>query len=162
MKRILIMILCLMFLCGCSAAGRNIREPVSVYYRAAQVSYHSADGVICAEKREFYNRRTALRKFMNEYLAGPTSQKLDSPFPSGASILELTETETSIKVMLNLPFLQMAPNELSLAYACISMTLFEVTDVQSVDLYIWGTDYEIDHTVMYRDHLHLADTTFAE
>ena len=156
MKRIAIMLLCLTFLFGCSAK-RNMQEPVSVYYCASQVSYGSADGFIVSEKHEFYNRHNELKKFINEYLNGPNSPKLVSPFPTGASVLELTERDSTIILMLNLPFLQMTPSELTLAYACISMTLFEITDFQSVHLYIWGTDYEIEHTVMSRGHLHLAD-----
>ena len=156
MKRIIVIVLCIVLLCGCSVA-KDIREPVSVYYRTSQISYGAEEGLIGSEKREFYNRRNELKRFLNEYLSGPNTQKLSSPFPVGASVLEVTESETNIKLMLNLPFLQLTASQLTLAYACISMTLFEVTDVQTVDLYIWGTDYEMEHTVVTRGHLHFAD-----
>ena len=156
MKHIIVILLCIVLLCGCSAE-KDLREPVSVYYRTSQITYGAEEGLIGTEKREFYNRRNELKKFLNEYLAGPITQKLSSPFPTGASVLEVTESDSNIKLMLNLPFLQMSASELTLAYACISRTLFEVTDVQTVDLYIWGTDYEMEHTVMTRGHLHFAE-----
>ena len=160
MKRIFLL-MCVVALCvslaGCSKSF-SMEKPVNVYYCAISIKNDSPTGMLQAEKRDLQGWQDNLRGFLNEYLAGPISSKLSSPFPAKGSIISLEETNNTIHITLNSHFLVLTPSELMLSYACLSKTLFELSDVEAVNLHIESTDTERSSITITRDNIWLTDT----
>ena len=151
-----------LLLSGCSNTANYMHEPVDVYYCASPISYHSPNGILQTERQEFQGGKDNLRGFLNKYLSGPSSSKLSSPFPADGSILSIEQDDTGMNAELSVQFLKLTQNELILAYACLSMTIFEITDAQTVNLHIHGTNIEKSVVTMTRDNLWFADSVETE
>lgn len=153
---VITLIFCLL---GCDNTTADFIEPVDVFYCVSPITYDTIDGVFGREAREFFGWEGNLHDFLNDYLTGPKNSRLVSPFPLGGRVLDFKQNESTIKLVLNVHFSRLAPNELTLACACISMTLFELTNAESVDMQIDGVGEENLTIIMTRSNLHLSDTT---
>ena len=145
---------------GCANEKTEYLQPVSVYYYRNQIAYNTADGVLASEIREFSGFENDLRGFLNQYLKGPYSDGLSSPFPTGGWILDLNREDTQIHVRLSMHFSQLSGKEQTIACACISKTIFALIDCESICLYIDGSQdsEDIAITITKEDFL-LMDTT---
>ena len=152
----------LVLLVGCSVKTVQMQEPVNVYYCASPISYHSPSGILQSEKQEFQGGQKDLRGFLNKYLSGPTSPKLSTPFPANGSILSVEKDGQEMNVVVSVQFLGLTQNELILAYACLSMTIFEVTDAEMINLHIYGTNTDRSVVTMTRDNLWFTDAAEIE
>lgn len=165
MKKIILWI-CLaaafVMLSGCSVKTVQMQEPVSVYYCASPISYHSTSGILQTEKQEFQGGQNDLRGFLNKYLSGPSSPKLATPFPANGSILSVERSDEEMNVCVSVQFLTLTQSELILAYACLSMTIFEVTDAEIINLHIYGTNADRNVVTMTRDNLWFTDVADIE
>ena len=161
MKQVLCL-LCMIALCiclfGCNNASNEFKEPVDVFFCASTVVYNSKNGVFAREVRDFSGWNENIHGFLNEYITSSTNGKCTSPFPVGAWILRYEQKDTTANLVLNVHFSKLAPNELTLACACISMTLFGLTDVETVNLKIDGS-YSRTTLTMTRTNLCLTNAT---
>ena len=96
----LLLVILLLFLYGCSEKPDYI-TPVQVYYTSSQVDFHSTYGIISTETIEYEGWENKTRDFLNQYLSGPHSQDLTSPFPTGAWILDMTQEESIINIQIS-------------------------------------------------------------
>lgn len=165
MKRIICLV-CIMAalsaFCGCSHAAGNYTRPVNVYYCAASVDYRSADGLFAKEVRDYYGWSERLLDFLNVYLAGPLKSDLVSPFPAGSKVNSLHTNGTSINVQLNASFSGLSSNELTLACACLSMTVLDITGAENVNIQIEGLGDGNTNITMTRENMHITDLTVPE
>ena len=162
MKRILsivFILLTLLYSSGCSGKNADLKQPVKAYYCTSTVKYNAIDGIIKAELQDYYNFEGNLRGFLNQYLSGPNSDGLTSPHPLGGWILRLEQTDKVIDLTVNTNFARLAPHDLTLSYACISMTLFDLTEVETINISISNAKPETTTFTVNRDNLILMDTT---
>lgn len=145
----LLLVILLLFLYGCSEKPDYI-TPVQVYYTSSQVDFHSTYGIISTETIEYEGWENKTRDFLNQYLSGPHSQDLTSPFPTGAWILDMTQEESIINIQLNTHFSRLSPNEYTLACTCLSLTIFDLLHAEVVNIQISGSDQILS---MNRDNL---------
>ena len=165
MKRILLIIAAvLMFLAigGCGNESIEYVRPVHAYYCTQQISYNSANGVFAAEQREFSGYEDRIKDFLNEYLRGPQDTSLRSPFPLGAFIIDYAQQNDTIRLHLNVHFSRLAPNELTVACACLSKTLFELTDAKTVHIQVDGDSQSNSQITMTVDNIFYADDAQAK
>ena len=161
MKRIfalfaaLIVLLCIY---GCKSNVIEINQPVRVFYCNADIEFQSEDGLISSEIHEYYGWEEKPREFLNEYLSGPLSSDLISPFPLGARIVDLEQSGQIIDIQLNANFLRLSPSELTTACACISMTILELFDAETVNIEVISYGSENNMITMSRSNLFLSDT----
>lgn len=161
MKRIACFLFALMLLfsiCACSADDSNIQVPAVFFYCAETVSYNSETGVIDSEVRETESFHGDLRSILNHYLQGPKSQQLNSPFPDGSCVEWLNQVGTEITLIISQPFTKLTGIHLTLACACLSKTLFSLTDAETLKIY--GGHMALDsnnYITLTRDSLLLLD-----
>ena len=155
MKRFLIILLLVGLMLSCWACTEQ--ESVTFYYVREQSAYLSgtSNGVIVGEYREAAGHVHDLRYLLILYLHGPVGENLASPFPSGTSLVSLTETEDALTIQLSSIASAMKGTDLTLACACIAQTCFSITDVQSVTVIASGFG-DVSMT-MTRDSLLLLD-----
>ncbi len=157
---LLIPAIMLLLILGCTNNKTEYIQPVSVYYCRSQIIYNAIDGVLAPETREFSGFENDLRGFLNQYLKGPYSDKLSSPFPTGGWILALDRQNAQMHIRLSMHFSQLSGKEQTLACACISKTVFELIDCESVCLYIDGSQDSEDIAItITKEDLLLMDTT---
>lgn len=149
MKRILILLLCVLLLTsGCSA-----RETANFYYQRAYFQYDTADGVIVAEERDISGHDNHMSFLLSLYLLGPQNAELISPLPAGTKLLSLERTGDTLVITLTDVGDSLTESEFSLACACLTMTCAELTRIQSV------TTVSGEHSLtLTRDMLTLYDS----
>lgn len=132
MKRctiIILLISLLAALCSCSSQGSSTTD---FYYLTAAVQYDSEDGVITAEKRS-KNESDAL-VLLTEYLKGPASKQLISPFPDGCRLLSCDQNENVLQITVSNEFATLTGYDLTLACACLTLTARSVFPVTTVEI----------------------------
>jgi hypothetical protein len=136
MKKILSLIcaaaVLILFVAACAVKPDNFIAPAQLYYSVGEYTYHQEDGVIRSETRETKLFNSDLKLFLNAYLAGPVSKKLISPFPSGAQVVDVTQSEKEITIVLNETFSKLSGIDLTLPISCLSMTILEYTGGDTV------------------------------
>ena len=156
----LICILSLLFVFwGCRKDEVEIISPVQLYYCNANIDFHSEQPVIVSETREFYGWEDNTKGFLNEYLAGPISTELSSPFPHGGWILAMTENDIEITVTLSSNFGKLSANELTIACACISNTIFDLLHAEIIHFQVFSSTSVHNTVTMTRDNILLFDNT---
>lgn len=131
MKRYFAMFLLIpLLLTGC---GNRLKEPVTFYYIR---SGYAADmsSVLGSEQREASGHREDLSYLMALYLMGPADEELQSPIPSGVSIVSAEQKNNSIIVHLSESSDSMTDAQYTLACSCLTLTCLEITDAEYVTI----------------------------
>lgn len=131
MKKWIASILACLLLSGCGSLTEGLREPVNFYY--VRSGYQTdMSSPIGSEQREAAGHRQDLRYLLAMYLMGPSQEPLRSPLPSGTQILSLDENDTLLTICLTDLDEILSDADYSLACACLSLTLLDLTDMQSI------------------------------
>ncbi len=150
-------------LCGCNHEKEPI-DAVQFYYLREEDSYlyGSADGVVTFEDRDPSGHQGDFRYLLTLYLQGPLEDGLESPFPAGCAVTELTRTSTEMTVTLNANFLRLKGMDRTLACVCLARTCFSLANVQKVHIQARDADTEeqIYETITI-DSLLLEDNAIA-
>lgn len=155
----LLLSISLFLLCGCGNT-KEILDPVTVFYCSDTVSFQSTTSVFDSEVRDYSVGGGNLRDFLNVYLSGPDADALYSPFPTGSWIVSLTEENHTINLYLNNQFSRLAPNELTVACTCLAMTVFGLTESETVHFIVDESNSPI--ISLTKDNIKLVDTTKTE
>lgn len=132
MKRFQILILiCCLFLSGCSNTGERIKEPVTFYYIQENFQ-RDMDPVIVSEVREASGHKEDLPYLLALYSMGPSDEDMKSPLPRNTKIEPLGPTEDSLELRLSENVLTVSDVDYTLASACLSLTCIELTGVSQV------------------------------
>ena len=155
MKRSLALLLSLCLAISMTACARQ--NTVTYYYvrDPMEYQYGTADGVMVGESREAGSHADNLRYLLILYFHGPVSDYLESPFPSGTTLEELTRDGDRLDIRLSGVVAIMDSTDLTLACACLARTCFDMTDAQSVTISAKFT--EAVSVTIHRDSLLLVD-----
>ncbi len=136
MKKWLCVLLLLSLSIGLVACARKKEpeNPVLFYYRTAKVDFFADAGVIESEARDAGSRSGDYEYLLNQYLQGPEGQKLDRTFPAGTAVRSFVLTENSASILLTESFAQLTDMDLSLACACLTLTICQMTGVKQVQI----------------------------
>lgn len=138
MKRIIAAVLTVsIFLCfsACEQESVKIQDPVNFYYRRSELVFGADDGVIAPQPAESAGHEEDYIWLLKEYLKGPTSDGFARTFPFGTNLLSLTLEDNNADVLLTAAFSQLHDMELTIACACITMTVIELTGVETVTIH---------------------------
>ena len=134
--RILIPILILsILLSGCAVGTVSGEEgtPVSLFYE-----YRDAELVQDLESIIGQEQRTvsvlSLWDFLDQYLQGPESEEMISPFPAGTRILEIQYTNSIPTITMSGEFFSLMGVDLSIACCCLAKTVCDFTGRDSMIL----------------------------
>ena len=128
MKRLVCILLILtLLLCGCRKDDK-----VKFYYCPADSLSGAQDSLFTSEVRTVTGYTDDLYFLISLYLSGPLDQDLVSPFPEGTELELIAADLPDITVQLKDLPQNMTDSEYSIACACLSMTVMELTDAESV------------------------------
>lgn len=130
MKRITAFLLCLLLLAGCSNSAPKV--PGNFYYKQAETTYGTSDGVIAPEVREIDGLMSDLDVLLTVYFAGPENKELESPFPKNTTVENWELNGTTLILTLSREFASLSGLDLTVACACITRTMLELTPAQTV------------------------------
>lgn len=150
---LLLALLCLPLI-GCQQQSDPISDPVTFYYRRAELTTGEADSVIApciAEGRGVSDVPVSL---LNKYLKGPTDAALAATFPSGTQVLSYTVEGDHTIIVLNSAFDQLSGIDRTIACACITFTVMDHTGAASVTI---RTENQVQEVTLDRTVLLLLD-----
>ncbi len=138
MKKLLSLLLILatlLAIAGCQKPpqAEDPDQPVRFYYcRTGELPFGSADSVITHEVRSGVGLLPDSQLLLSEYLKGPESEDLASPFPYGLQLLSLREKNGIIYVTLSDDFAALSGLDLTLACVCLAKTAGELQEAKYV------------------------------
>lgn len=133
MKRffcILLVFLLLLPLAACNQQEADIQDPVNFYYRKQDPAH--SDAAISRELGEAYGHREDYPYLIDQYLKGPTDEVLQRTFPTGISVVDLKIEGRSATLMLSDFFSTLSGLDLTLACACLTLTVCELTGTEQL------------------------------
>ena len=138
-KRILSLILLLSLLvslfCGCGKTDEeNPVQPINCYYLRRSMGYGEQDGVIAAQVVDLEDQPLDYMQLMRLYLDGPSDPTLILPVPPDVSVLGVTVENGIATVTLTRNFSQLSGCDLSIAAACMTKTLTQFEEIDTVRL----------------------------
>lgn len=135
MKKLLawILIVSLLFtLAACGAKTEERVNPISFYYKNRDVSYNSEFGVIYPLPVDLDDRNIAISELISRYLEGPDEEFLECPFPPGTILSECTWIDGLLTIILTDEFSTLNTLDLTIAMACLTMTMSQIEGVDAV------------------------------
>jgi len=133
MKKILCLLLILTAVCclfACGEQAQTAGASANFYYCRKNVTYTGANDVFASEVRETAD--SDLVSVMNEYLTGPKSNHLYTPIPASVQILSIEQVGTSLTVLSSPQLSRLTGSDLMLACVGTAMTLFDMTQAETV------------------------------
>lgn len=137
MKKTLCMILVLIVLLSlpaCGSSKEKIQDPVFFYYQQLEPDYGTDPSILRKEIREAAGHRQDYSYLLSLYFNGPEDFSLYSPFPRNTALKSFTLQDNSAFVNLNFSFSALTGLDLSIACACITLTVCEMTGANSVTI----------------------------
>lgn len=132
MKQWLAVMLCLLLLTGCT--GSFSSDEPHFYYLKNDISFSGSASVIASEFFSNIDTSTDLLPIMEEYLKGPDSGFLHSPFPENIQIFLAEQRDRTVILEFNDALAELTGMDLTLACACVAMTCLELTDADNVSI----------------------------
>ena len=160
MKRILSLFLCFLFLpmIGCQEEETPLQNPITVYYRRAEITSESSDSVIASLEIEGAGYEHDPTALLNFYLRGPIDPEFVNPFPFRTEVLEMKIENNAADLLMNPSMSKLSGIDLSVACACLTKTVMALHGVQSVTIRVRGGTLDgADAITMDSDVLHLLD-----
>lgn len=165
MKRFVCLILVMVWalsLLACSRQEESLQDPVRFYYPRSKITYGSADSVIAWEDQEAAGHKNDYMYLLRQYLKGPSSETLSRTFPRSAVLKDLQISGGTAHVLLNDYAALLTGLDLTIACACLTATIIELTGVQRVTI---QAEHELlDGNIsitMDREHILLLDESAA-
>lgn len=161
---LLLVVAQLLSLIGCGKQQGNAADGISVqfYYEVQNTQQLDVESVVAAESRTV--DAYTLQELLDQYLAGPESEELCSPFPAGTRVLDIVSDENGLTLKMSGEFFTLMGVEMSVAGCCIAKTVCEYASVPSVmltdELKTIRLEVQPEHYLLYDDITQTADEAF--
>ena len=133
LKSFLICLLCLLiFFSGCNSNPAD--KGINFYYCQTKIDYDAPQGAIGSEFRNEPIDPLAYNKLLTQYLSGPKSSGLVSPFPEGVYLVSFAIEQQNATIVLSDHIAELNGIDLSIACTCLSLTVKELTGCASVQI----------------------------
>lgn len=138
MKKELCLLLCvtILLISGCKQRQTRITEDVVFYYMQNNQYYGSTTGVVASTVVEIPKEEFNYKNVLDVYIKGPTNYDCISPFPAGTTIEILEINRDKALLVLSPHFTTISNSSLTVALACLSRTVIELTGVKIVQIQI--------------------------
>lgn len=117
---------------SCSNSPKPERS-IQFYYCTEKIKHGSKSGVIVSETRYFTEAEMS-SAIIAEYLSGPKSETLRSPFPAGLTVKDLKLGSARVEIILSDHIASQSGIDLTIACACIQKTIEDLTGIDSVQI----------------------------
>lgn len=129
----------LLGLSGCAQTSREgAAEEYKVYFSALEDRY--AAMAVGYETWEQPEDTQPVSGLLRALFQGPTTQNLTSPFPDGVRLLSWELKEGCLHLDLSEQYGSLTGVDLTIADACLTLTLCQVADVDSVYVTVEGSE----------------------
>ncbi len=162
MKRFIAILLLFSTVASLTACKKQEKpvEPVTFYYRRAEVTYDGTADVISSEQREAKGHVQEIDYLLKEYLKGPISEELTHFVPENVKLVKFSTNNDSAQVLLSDGFARLSGMDLTVTCACITLTVIELTNVNNVQISTQNVPLNNQpHITMNKDCLKLLDST---
>jgi germination protein M len=158
--RTLLTLCAVVLLSGCVYATHRAQtadaDSYTLYYMASNLETAAGGDAIGSESvllEDLQGRDTCTtaEKLTKTLLAGPESETLKSPFPSGTQLISTTLRDGHATVDLSYPYSTLSGVSLTIADYCITLTLTQLSEISSVSVTVRGQE------LAYRDKQYFAD-----
>jgi len=123
----------LLVLTGCVSYTEGLRDPVTFYYVRRDYR-EDMSSPIGSEQREASGHQLDLHYLLSLYMMGPSQEALVRAFPQGTKVMSLEREGSALDLVLSDVEDRLSEAEYALACLCLSRTLLELTDAQSVTI----------------------------
>ena len=136
MKRLLPILFALVTLLSLAACSDQAKYSTNAnfYYCVNEFDYALDASVIKCEERTVNYPSNEYKSIIQEYLHGPRTHNLKSPFPQDLSVTELVVEDDTTYITFSTDLSYLTGTNLSLACICIAKTCFDLTQTQNVDI----------------------------
>ena len=131
MRKLSIFLLIIIIAVGLLAC-KNDEISVNFYYCSEYPSYYNNELILQSETRTLGTPLSDLESLLSAYLDGPYNVLLRSPFPKGTKLVSVQPGKEMIEVVLSDEFATLEGINLTLACACISNTLLEISNAEMI------------------------------
>lgn len=128
MKRLLCLMLAVLFLGGCSSKADE--GGIFFVYPKKDYIYSVSEGSVAREKRDVTDRE--LGYLLRLYLLGPQDEELEAIYPSGVRLENLEQTGDTLSIQLSALSNQLSDISFSFAGACLAQTCFSLCEADIV------------------------------
>ena len=126
-------IVLLLGLCGCGQEAVKLHTPVNFYYLRVEPTYGSSDSLIAPVATEGFGYSGREAALLELYLTtAPDSEQYYSPFPADLKLLALDISGSTADIQLDKSFAKLTGMDLTLACACLTLTVLDLTEVETV------------------------------
>lgn len=122
----------ILFCCSCTKEAEKPLSSVTVYYKAAELTFGTAQSVIAPCHLDAAGHENDSAYLLNAYLSNTPSEAFASTFPAGTSLVSITQDALTAKVILCDEFAKLSGLDLSIACTCLTQTVISLTDCQEV------------------------------
>ena len=161
MNRLICILLVALFLlafCSCSTTQESQQSnTLNFYYCNSNAMQNLDTYVIATEERNPKEFSDALDVLLNEYFKGPVSSELLSPFPSDLKVESIVQSNTHIQITLSSVFSNLSDVDHSLACACLTKTVHELTGFENIYISYENTSTGKRHTISVNPDSYLLD-----
>ncbi len=137
MKKTLCILLILILVLSQTACGKNDKQivaPVNFYFPLANTAYGTQSGVIGVEQFDSKDHETDYSYLLRRYFEGPQSETLNTFLPKGTELISFYDFDGKVQIILSSQISQLSEADLTVACACITRTVMELTDADSVQI----------------------------
>lgn len=139
MRKILcitIAIALLFLLQGCRNSPSDTVDTVVFYYIHNDFEYGTASGVITPTIADVKNISPDYTSILEKYFNGLTNDDCISPFPDGITLEDFQVDNNKAQIVLSPHMATISGSSLTIALACLTRTVIELTDVKTVQISI--------------------------
>ena len=157
MRRFLSFVLIFLILISLVGCGNSISDHTNFYYCNIDYQFGESASVIVSESRDISGHEGELSYLISLYLTGPSSKKLESPFPKSTKLISAQVENNCVLIELSYLNRQLTDVEFILACACLSLSVMEFTEAEEVSITSGEKTISMD-----KNDLLLYDTITAE
>jgi ABC-type oligopeptide transport system substrate-binding subunit len=160
MKKWICLLLTLGLCCSLVACGNQeqVQSPVDYYYPRTNYTSGSTDSILASEVREAAGHEDDLDYLIKQYLKGPVSPLLRSPFPSGTKLIRMEQNGDTLTIILDSTFAQLTGLDLTIACASLSKTCMALSGATTVQISADGPTLDGERSIIISaDSLVLMD-----
>ena len=128
---------------GCAANGTANSNKVSFFFLHSDIQYNSDSPVLAEERHVVVDSMQNPAIIIEHYLKGPDSNNCKTPFPSGTTLISCEATNTYVSLVLSQEILSLTAVQQTIAFACITRTVTELTGATEVQIAIADSNEQI-------------------
>lgn len=133
---LVITIILVLFICACDTPASNDDKSVVFYYVHNEIEYGTESGVITSTVAEVDIDSDNYDAILALYFNGPTNYECVSPFAAGTTMEEFGIDGNKAEIMLSPHMGTLNDSALTVALACLTRTIVELTGVSTVQVRI--------------------------